>query len=1186
MRLKRLTISGFKSFPKRTSITFSSGVSAIVGPNGSGKSNIVDAVRWVLGEQNPRLLRAKGMEDLIYKGNGAKAPASAYVRLVLENNAGMAPPELESLAEIEIERILFPNGDARFRLNRKNCRLKDIRYLFLDTGAGARAYSIIDQGQVGHFVSMSPEQRRLLVEEVAGISRYKARRAEASRRMAQTLQNLERLRDIITEVEKQARSLKRQSSKANRYLKLREEEEALSLFLLKQRWEEICSKEAELQKIQDAQKGEKEALEARLSAQDTWLKETDLRMEENRQEVKRLKGEIERIESDIEELSLGLMDREKALALCRQTQKSLREKLMDMNAQDKRAQKRREDERAKLSALKAKMAMTVKEKDRLLEMKQEREDILASLREELEEARDRMVNISAKGSGLRSRRNSLEDRLNGLRSRLSRIEKQNDVWERDLLALKQEKVQIRTALTDTKKLLAKWEADLSGLHEKRQETETAIRDLKRQRETLLPKITGLKAELNTLLRFRSAQNRLPQDLENLLRVCGTDARPLSDLVRVERGWENIVELALGESLKALLVTDPSGLSKIISNIKTGDYKTDVIAFLDQGQCMDSMSTNGRTSAEVLPQGLSPLSQRITGDDGGSEVARRILLSWFYADSIEDLLESTGDLKNHLACYVITADGFLVTPWAEIRYKGKEDKKDGTLWTRARIEEISPEISVMEERLQVLKKDMRQLENQYTDLLSAISRSKRELERIKGRRDHLLREKQAVEAKEDRTRDRLEVQGFEKDEVLTELHDIEQEISALDHRISHLEKQEKEAAHRLDSIQGSFEKAKQDKDKIEAELQQYSIEKARLDTEIKALLDEIRRIEAGLKKSKALMIDIETELRGLSERERSMVEEIEQIAQEKQAFVDKEALLLKSLKHEEDTLDRLMSERAEREGIKRQVLNRLSQASSGLHETEIELSRLSKEKEHLIEACWQDFAKDIKEKFTLPSLVQTLTLEQAEKMLLSVREKIDGIGPVNLTAIEEFEEIEKRRAFLMLQQEDLKTSLEDIKLAIGRIDRQCRQKFRQAMEEINESLKRVFPLLFDGGTARLNLDNPGNILDSGVEFFIEIPGKRIKNLNLLSGGEKALSALALIFAIFFIKPSPFCLLDEVDAPLDEANTIRFNRLIKKIAAKSQVILVTHSQRVMETADRLFGVTMEEKGVSKLVSVSLS
>ncbi|RUM88893.1 MAG: hypothetical protein DSZ23_03980 [Thermodesulfatator sp.] len=537
------------------------------------------------------------------------------------------------------------------------------------------------------------------------------------------------------------------------------------------------------------------------------------------------------------------------------------------------------------------------------------------------------------------------------------------------------------------------------------------------------------------------------------------------------------------------------------------------------------------------------------------------------------------------CNIITRDALVITYWGEVRFRHEDKKQAGMLWTRARTREVAVLIENMDKDISAIRSTRSQLEKDRSSMLSRITDLKTRLRRLKNQRMEFLSEKQQIEAGIERIQDKMELQEFEREEAGKERTELEQELLIAESELALLVEKEREAEKSLVISEKAFHKIKKKRKKLRDRLQHLSVERAKLDTEINSIGREIKRLREQAERSVDLQEDLEREIATLDQKELEITKEMKKTSRNKQALVDKEAVLLKDLQKQEEMLEQFLSKRAAQEGEKRQLLSRLSEVNNKVQETELELSRVVKEKEHLEEMCLSSFGMEIHGDYEFPTSFQSLAPEEVSELLHETKRKLDRIGPVNLTAIDEYEELKKRLDFLREQEKDLRASVLDIEQAIDRIDRRCRQKFKQAIGDINSSLEKVFPLLFDGGTAALTLDSPGNVLESGVELAIEIPGKRIKNLNLLSGGEKALSALALIFSIFFIKPSPFCLLDEVDAPLDEANTERFNKLVRKISSRSQVVLVTHNQRVMETADTLYGVTMEEKGISKLISVSL-
>ncbi len=1182
MRLKRLTISGFKSFPKRTSITFSHGVSAIVGPNGSGKSNIVDAIRWVLGEQNPRLLRARSMDDLIYHGHNGKAPGSAWVRLVLDNHEGMAPPELASIPEIEVERILFRNGDAKFRINRKNCRLKAIRYLFLDTGAGARAYSIIDQGQVGHFVGMLPRERREIVEEAAGISRYKARRAEAYSRMSQTSQNLERLGDIILEVEQQARSLKRQANRARRYVKLREDEENLSMFVLKTRWQDACHHEQELLKLQREQAESRQDLDVRHSSLDARLRKTDIQLDETRHAIKELKDKAAEIESRIDRDVVLVVDMEKQFALCQQNVQSLRKKLQEDSERRVGANKRLNNIDIEINEIEAvSQQVDAKEKDIMHKLALEKQ-AFSDIRYELETAKEAMVDLASSEASLKSKKVSMEERGDLLERRMARIDGEIARASGKLDEMERSLKDVQERIEKFGHRLDKESAAIKLLKHQHEDIRHTLFRMVDQEQKLVAEIAGLKAEQDTLKKVQAANQPSMTGIRSILGFSGDDAPMLADRIEVKKGWEEAVEAALSESLKALFM-DNTGITarEIVRRLRESSEKSSMVSIL---------------SAQLMPEetpvilshassGFLPLADFIIGKGNAGSAARQILSGWYFADEIEQVLNFNVSVPGSQRINAITGDGFIVTSWNEIRFNGAAASSNSILWTRSRLLEIQALLSDMEGRLAGLKGRAMQAGTRQAELLSRIKKTESTVKDLQKQRDSLISEQQNIARMIDKLRNRMEVQEFEREDIQAEYHDIMKRLAAVHRQLQEISVKRENAQAGLRETERAFEKVRSYRNQLQQQLQKVSVERARLDTMLKGLQDEKKRILIQLKDAERLAGTVEAEIQKLSEKAEKIRGRIQDIRMKKQLLEKQHAALHSRISQKEEEMEGLMAARTDIEAQIRQLLSQISIASDNLHNTELKLSAIRKEKEHLSGICMNSFRKDIADDVDFPESIRQIGVARAEEMLAEVKEKIKNTGPVNLTAIEEFEEAEKRLKFLKEQEQDLKNSMEDIQKAIDRIDRQCRDRFKNTIEQINSSLGKVFPLLFEGGSARLGLDNPSEILESGVEFFVELPGKRIRTLNLLSGGEKALSALALIFAIFLIKPSPFCLLDEVDASLDDANIGRFSQLIRQIARKSQVILVTHNQNIMATADTLYGVTMEEKGISKLISVSL-
>ncbi len=1175
MRLKSLVLSGFKSFPNRTVINFSKGISAIVGPNGSGKSNIVDAIRFVLGEQNVRLLRARRIEELIFSGNG-KAPEAARVRLQLDDCKDFAPPELKDFSEISIERMVFRDGSSRFLLNGKNCRLKEIRYLFLDTGAGTRAYSIIDQGRVEEFVNMTEEERRGIVEEVAGISRYRERRSQALFRLKTTKENLERLEDVIIEVKRQANSLKRQAQKAKRFVKLREEEEVLKKKALILRWTSLTEEEKRVKERLKEESFQKDIFKAEIEDINLKISTLDIELEELFLREKELRERESKVKNELDELMSNISKAEKGLAVISQKKEALNASIDSFEKRIKNAGKNISKIEKELSVIDERLSEIDKKLKEISKKEKEKSHKRNLIKRKREELQNSYIDISSKLSVIRSKIGGFNQRRDTLNEKIKRLSLKEKELEGQRENLELEKEDLKRDIDKNDKRISRLKEEILYERKEYEETEKELNRLQgrllREREEFKEKEIGLKA-LQGL--FKSGALFLDSTKRLLEKYKGT--RPLFDFIDVEKGYEDLVEAALNELLKAIVPDDLKTLFSILKDIKNGGKDFSGLRILSLYHF----------DWEKDPEpGISPdsLSSKIRGDTRVATFLRKILSDWKVRPSILELLDSYGSKEGQN--FFITEDGFILTPFGEIR-PVFFDETENILIKKRKIHELKKDLNEIDKRLRVLKEKVLLLEKTKKQQEKRLLSKERE---FNGLKSDIFKKKELIQritSKIEGIDDRISLFIYERDEALNELSEIDREFEGFLEEERRLLKDEREYKERLEHF-------KKELDFYKKELLELNKEKNRLLLDQRGLFAKKEHLFSEKKRLESSIIHNENELSSAKKHLKEFLEEEKAIKkrlfEKRELFADIKIRyegLNKGLDEITEKMDILREKRILLDKEKQQKQSKLSSIINKVNEIKIALSKIAEKKEYLLEKSLQEFRRDISHiKKEFSGAVEGEKLFDIEKKIRSITEKLDGFGPVNLTALEEYNAQRERLEFLEGQKKDLLKSISDINEAIAKIDRTSSKKFKEAINQINKSLLDVFSTMFDGGKAWLSLSDEKAILDSGVRFNVQIPGKRISSLSLLSGGEKALCAISLIFAIFFIKPTPFCILDEVDAPLDEANTIKFNSLLKRVSLNSQVILVTHNQRVMETADCLYGVTMEERGISKMVSVELN
>jgi len=1180
MKIKKLTIHGFKSFADRTHFTFPTGTSAIVGPNGCGKSNIVDAIRWVLGEQNARHLRGKLMEDLVFVGSDSRKPVGmAEVTLTLSNESGKAPAIYANFPEIEIQRRLYRSGDSEYYINKVPARLKDIVDLFRDTGIGTKAYSIIEQGQVGWLVTAKPTERRAIFEEAAGINKYKHKKDAALRRLDATRQNLTRVSDIISEVKRQLNSLNRQAKKAERYKVLKDELRSIDLYHSHLQYQHM-------------------------SAESSALAKEDVRIED---EELTHTTERDRHQGSLEQASLEYLQKETEF-------KDLREQSFGMERLVQMEERQAELARLRSDELKRSTERLLSDIEELKAQNTGSSEVITTLGSELEglnsllllektklsENEAALTLVSSELQGKESALKTEETASLAMISRSSGIKHSLENCIREENSLREREAKIKTEREETVRELAEKDAPVEGLltriselSAKREQTDAetllASEKLKSLEEEKERKDAALKeneaelaskdARLGSLKEMTSRMEGLGDGARNVMLGHKTSAVHglIADIIETTPGFERAVEAALGERLQYVMVDNQSDAVEAVEYLRTSSKGRGSFMPVKNSRRSRSHATNA-----TLPEGARPLKDEITTSSEYGEMIKDLLGDVLVVDD----LKSAADIweQNELDKTLVTLAGEIIDPDGVIT-GGSACGSDGGLLQR------KGEIKKLTKRTTELENKVASLSSETEKIRTAIFQSKALIETYKEKRHTEELERINLES----TLERIKA---EKKRFCEQEAELSSEIT--------------ETAEMLITI-------KDKKITLSREREDLDHENAELDEKIRVLRDGLSELRTKKESVAQLVTESRVALASSNEKYEHLSKRLEEIKGLIQATARKietktgeieenareiEAKDAEALKHSEKLTELLESKDALRreEILKEEALNAASKATkemeaeikklttsvNALHEQrgslQIKLRELELKAENLCENTIERYGTDIRE-YTPADETTTLAPEDMAGRVTELREKLGGMGEVSLGALEEFEEQQVRYNFLLEQQTDLVNSSDKLQNAINRINRTTREKFKETFEAVNKVFKESYPKFFRGGHAELQITGEGDILDCGIEIIAQPPGKKQQNINLLSGGEKALTATALVFSIFLIKPSPFCLLDEVDAPLDDANIDRFNGFVKEMSAKSQFILITHNKRTMEIADSLYGITMEEPGVSKAVSVNL-
>ncbi len=1136
MKIKRLEISGFKSFPKRVSLAFPKGISVIVGPNGSGKSNIVDAIRWVLGEQNPRRLRVREMADLIFANQNKGGPNFAEVRLVLENEEGNAPKELAHLSEIVIARRLYRHGEAEYFLNNRPCRLKDIIYLFLDTGVHPKAYGIIDQGQVGQFVERSPEERRSFLEELAGISRYKMRREETVRRLSRTRENLTRLKDILLEVENRQKELKLQAEEAQNYLDLQERLRRLEIQKLALLFQEALKKKSKRSE--------------RLAREKEILKGLLYRKQELDPEYNELAARLELLRQEIDKEETESRNKEKVF---RQTSSEF-SKLLQKETELVRSLERVETDlvyrQEKQSAL----------KNRLKEihlLQEETAQKLQKLGKELVVIRDQNASfdrerkelegkLSSKKKALleiKTKRQQLRERLNSLKETLKRALSEKEEAESKLLILTEAKKELVKEQRESLKQLSVLEKRQEVIQSKLTEHQKVLEKLFSREERVGQEITRLSLKIRELehemaLLERFLEKEALPEAARLLKKAGFKVKTLAETLTLTPEEERLVEQALDQILTAIVAEN---IEQILN-----------LAFF--------LQKKGVAYQIIWPK------------EGPQTFVMKRLAEIREVATLEEAL-----LCKHKA---FTPDGFEVDPEGLISYRpGKQ--QPGLLRKRRRLEEIKIQLSKTLERKNKLSSEHREIHKEISRLKELLKRDNHRLKEISKQGEDLKRKITELGFKEKSLKEKK--QFFE-----ARLYKAGKEIKSLSERRDKLEKRledlKKDEASLVGEIEGLGRQLLKIKDHLKESLYrerslelELSVIKERLnqaETEKNRLLREESLFSQEIKRLSESLLEGKNRLDSL----RARISQVRRTVKQLERDLDN---LLKRLEEKRIVIRKLESKFIEIRRERETVLRDISRVRESLHREEVNLSEVELTIFHLQEQAMERFGIDLKE-----VLIEEISLEELSLEIKALKERLKNFKAINLAAIDELQRVHERHNFLLTQYKDLEEAITDLEQAVKHINQTCRKRLQDTLEEANKRLKLIFPLLLPNGEAKLRFVYSEDPLEAGLDLEVKLPGKPIRHLAMLSGGEKALTALGVLCAFYLVKPGPFCVLDEVDASLDEASTQRFRELLKELERYSQIILVTHNKQIMEAADALFGVTMEEKGVSKVVSVRLT
>lgn len=1159
MRLKCIKLAGFKSFVDPTTALFPTNLSAVVGPNGCGKSNIIDAVRWVMGESSAKNLRGESMTDVIFNGSGGRKPVGqASIELVFDNSDGSLGGEYGAFSEIAIRRKVTREGKSEYYLNGSKCRRRDITDIFLGTGLGPRSYAIIEQGMISRLIESKPEELRVFIEEAAGISKYKERRRETENRMRRTHENLERLTDIREELERQLANLKRQAASAERYKNYKQEERELKAQLQAMQWQQLDDKFSTKQQLIGELEAKVEACVREQTRLDSEIEKHLLAhgdLNENfngiqarfyslgadiariEQTISHQKERDQQLNADLEQTRFNLQQAQEHLALDCEQQESWQQELLELEPEIELLQASEENSTEVL--LQAEEAM------------QNWQQQWDQFNQQASGAQRQSEVQSSKIQQLEAQMQRLNQRLQKLNAEMGELDGHASDEDSELL-----QQQVEELAEQAEEQLLQQQTLTQDLQNRREKANEQSQQLDQQRSEL-QRQQGRLASLEALQQAAMGQGDAGSEW---LQQQGLAQNPrLADQLYVADGWDKACETVLGQQLQAVCLDDFSSLPAWLDELEQGR-----LSFVDQG-------------AATVPAAsgkFTPLLDKVSG----SEALNTLLAGIYLADNLNEALA----MRPQLASYesVVCRDGiWLGANW--LRVAREEDAQAGMLARKQEIETLHNSIATQQEVIENLQSQLLQNRQQQQEIESQqaqCQQENRQLERQKAELQARLSAQQAqaqqLQQRQHNIRSEIaelnEQQALEQESVSEARLLLEQALDSMaadESRRQQLQQQKDSNRQQLDNAR---HQARQDKDRahqlamrvqdLKTRIQSSQANVARAQTQVQQLSQRQAELQQSLGQTADPAQDLALELEALLEK-RLLVED--DLSQARQTLSDADTQLRQAEK------DRTAAQSQTRE--QRQLLEHARIESQAL---QVERAGLEKQ---LAESEYQ-----------LPLILEQMP-DEAEQMqwqqrLDELAIKIQRLGAINLAAIEEYKIQSERKEYLDAQNDDLLEALETLEGAIRKIDRETRARFKETFDQVNQGVQELFPKVFGGGRAYLEMTGD-DLLDTGIAIMAQPPGKRNSTIHLLSGGEKALTAIALVFSIFKLNPAPFCMLDEVDAPLDDANVGRYARMVKEMSSQVQFIYISHNKIAMEMAESLLGVTMHEPGVSRLVSVDI-
>ncbi len=1179
MYLKSIEVHGFKSFANKINFKFHNGITGIVGPNGSGKSNVADAVRWVLGEQRIKQLRGASMQDVIFSGTEMrKALGYAYVAITLDNSDHQLAIDYD---EVTVSRRLYRSGESEYMINGAVCRLKDVNELFYDTGIGKEGYSIIGQGQIDRILSGKPEERRELFDEAAGIVKFKRRKYAAQKKLEDEKQNLVRVNDILAELEKQTGPLEKQSEKARIYLRKKEALKTLdvNVFLL-----------------------ENTHVRQQLGEVDGKLKIANDDLEDTTQKFERIKEEYEQIESRIEVLDHEIQNARETLTDTGVMRSKLEGEINVLKEQIKSAEGNEEHLKSRISSIQEQIDVHEKEKASILQEKKETDDKLAQLEQERTEARALLEKTQGKiaelNNQIESGKNTIIDALNNRATIKSKLGRYDTMLEQ---------INIRKAELNSRLLRAKSDEEeqtetIRKLEEEFEAVNVTIRELNEKQEVVEEKLAAVREELSDKdQKLRDTQVLYHQEKSKLEALANLTERyegyggsvkavmeqkdqekgiigVVADIIQAEAKYETAIETALGGNIQNIVTEDEETAKRMIGFLKKA--RAGRATFLPLTSITHPQEF--KNPEALKEKGVIGMADELVKTDKKyRNVAKAMLGRIVVVDNVDNAVKIAR--KFDYGIRMVTLEGELLVPGGAI--SGGAFKNNSNLLGRRR------EMEELEKKVKQYVADVDRLLNEIEETKSRRNKMRLELEDVKGQLQRKFIEQNTARMNVIQAQDKKSetAEGF--GELKTEEQDLDQQIKEIQagqdeitRELEDSEKLEKNVEAQIAGFQKQLEAERALESEQSAKVSEWDVEVEKMRQSADFQRQNLERVEGEIVRHEEELAEVKD---GLSfgkeevERKKASILEIEKtIAASHTTQTDTEKKLSENMATKEELSVKQKNFFTERE----ELSGRMASLDKEVYRLNGQKERMEESIESQINYMWDEYEITLSDAETLKD-DQMNDLSAMKKDIITLKDEIRKLGDVNVNAIEDYKNLMERYTFLKTQHDDLVEAEQTLLGIIEELDTSMRKQFNEKFADINREFDKVFKELFGGGKGTLELIEDEDVLEAGIRIIAQPPGKKLVNMMQMSGGEKSLTAICLLFAIQNLKPSPFCLLDEIEAALDENNVARFAKYLHKLTKSTQFIVITHRRGTMEKADRLYGITMQEKGVSTLVSVNL-